>query len=70
MFFMRAHEFIKENASAGGTSAGNVATVVQPLLKNEEESFFGGDMKKYPKYGDTSAIAVIRRPSPTAEAGK
>ena len=66
--FMRAYEFIKENASAGGTSAGNVATVVKPLTTKGEETFFGGDTSKYPKYGDITA--VIRRPSPTAEAGK
>lgn len=28
---MRAHEFIAENASAGATGAGSVATVSQPL---------------------------------------
>jgi hypothetical protein len=28
---MRAHEFIKEDASAGSSSAGSVASVAQPL---------------------------------------
>lgn len=68
---MRAYEFIKENATAGGTSAGNIATVVKPQVQNKKgQTFFGGDSDKYPKYGDVSAVAVIRRPSPTAEAGK
>lgn len=68
---MRAHEFIKENASAGGTSAGNVATVVKPQITTEEgETLFGGTMDDHPKYGNTANVAVIRRPSPTAEAGK
>lgn len=68
---MRAHEFIKENASAGGTSAGNVATVVKPQVTGKKgQTFFGGEDDKFPKYGDIATIAVIRRPSPTAEAGK
>lgn len=67
---MRAHEFIKENASAGSTSSGNVATVVKPQVTGKEgETFFGGNMDDYPKYGDVFNIVVIRRPSPTAEAG-
>jgi len=28
---MRAREFVRENANAGGTTAGNVATLAQPL---------------------------------------
>ena len=68
---MRAHEFIKENASAGGTSAGNVATVVKPQITNKEgQTFFGGDSDDTPEYGNIDTIAVIRRPSPTAEAKK
>ena len=66
---MRAHEFLKENATTGGTAAGNVATVVKPLLgknKQEEPSFFGGDPDDFPGYGDTN-IAIIRRPSPTSK---
>ena len=71
MFFMQAHEFIKENASAGGTSAGNVATIVMPQMVDEEgETFFGNSSGRFPKYGDIANVAVIRRPSPTAEAGK
>ena len=65
---MRAYEFIKENASAGGTSAGNVATVVKPQVTNKKGvTFFGGDMEELPNYGDTKAVAVIRRTSPTAK---
>lgn len=68
---MRAHEFLKENATTGGTAAGNVATVVKPLLgkkkkKQEEPSFFGGDPDKFPSYGDTN-VAIIRRPSPISK---
>ena len=69
---MRAEEFLKENASVGSTAAGNVATVVKPLLAKDktDQSFFGGDPDEYPKYGDTTNVAIIRRPSPTAEANK
>ena len=68
---MRAEEFLKENASVGSTAAGNVATVVKPLTKSgAKQSFFGGDPDEYPMYGDTTNVAIIRRPSPTAEANK
>ena len=43
---MRAHEFITETASAGATSAGNVATVAAPLggmQKRNGGSFFAGN---------------------------
>ena len=30
-FTMRAKEFVKENASAGATSSGSVASVAQPM---------------------------------------
>ena len=65
---MRAYEFLNENASAGGTSAGNVATVTKPLRKGKNNgTFFGGDSDEMPKYGDTGAVVVIRRTSPTAK---
>ena len=62
---MRAIEFLKENASSGATAAGNVATVVKPLQGDAESSFFGGPADDFPPYGST--VAIIRRPSPTAE---
>jgi len=41
---MRASEFITENASAGATSSGSVATVAMPLglQKRSGGSFFSG----------------------------
>jgi hypothetical protein len=42
---MRAQEFIKENASVGGTSSGSVATVAMPLgamASRNPDSFFSG----------------------------
>jgi hypothetical protein len=42
---MRASEFIAENASAGATGSGNVATVAQPLggmITRNSGSFFSG----------------------------
>jgi hypothetical protein len=42
---MRASEFIIENASAGATSSGSVATVAQPLgsvIRRNAGSFFSG----------------------------
>ena len=53
---MRAFEFLKETATAGATAAGNVATVVKPLLgrgkkKKQEQSFFGGSPEDFPGYG-------------------
>ena len=41
---MRAQEFIKENASAGSTSSGSVATVAAPMgmLSRNGGSFFTG----------------------------
>jgi len=68
---MRAYEFIKENASSGGTSASSVATVVKPQVTTAEgETLFGGDANDHPAYGDSTNVTVIRRPSPTAEANK
>lgn len=42
---MKASEFIKENASVGGTSSGAVATVATPLggmISRNGDSFFAG----------------------------
>lgn len=42
---MRASEFIAENATAGATSSGSVATVAQPLgntITRNSGSFFSG----------------------------
>ena len=64
---MRAYEFLKENASSGATSAGNVAVVVKPLQDNGKDTFFGADLEDFPPYGNTT---IIRRPSPTAEIKK
>lgn len=33
---MRAHEFIREDATAGATSSGNIATVSFPLFGDEK----------------------------------
>ena len=68
-YFMKASEFIKENASGGATAAGNVATVVQPL-RSDGKSFFGGDPKASIYYNEKAPVAIIRRPGPTAEANK
>lgn len=48
---MRANEFIRENASTGTTSAGNVAVAIQPLgttLKRVEPSESGKYANSYP----------------------
>jgi hypothetical protein len=42
---MRAREFVAENATAGATGSGNVATVSQPLggvIRRNSGSFFSG----------------------------
>ena len=42
---MRANEFIAENASAGATGSGSIATVAQPLggmITRNGGSFFSG----------------------------
>jgi len=42
---MRAREFVTENASAGATGSGNVATVAQPLggvIRRNSGSLFSG----------------------------
>ena len=55
---MRANEFIRENASVGGTSAGNVATVAQPLsmqTRNGGSFFTGKYMNSADPYPNTPA---------------
>ena len=65
---MRAFEFITETATSGGTSAGNIATVVKPLRKNKKgQSFFGCDTDDMPETatsGGTTAgdIATLIKP--------
>ena len=66
-FSMRAYEFLKENASSGATSAGNVAAVAMPQLSDNGQSFFGVPDEDFPPYG---SIAMIRRVGPTAESNK
>jgi len=42
---MRAQEFIRENASVGGTCAGSIAPVAAPLggtISRNNDSFFSG----------------------------
>jgi len=42
---MRASEFIAENASAGATGSGSIATVAQPMggaIRRNSGSFFSG----------------------------
>lgn len=42
---MRAHEFLSENATAGATGAGSIATVAEPLggvITRNGGSFFSG----------------------------
>ena len=48
---MRANEFIAENASAGATSSGSVATVAAPLggtITRNGGSFFSGKYSNSP----------------------
>jgi hypothetical protein len=56
---MRASEFIAENASAGATSSGSVATVAQPLggvITRNGGSFFSGKyMNSADPYPNTPA---------------
>ena len=56
---MRAQEFIAENATAGATSSGSVATVAQPLggmIRRNAGSFFSGKyMNSADPYPNTPA---------------
>jgi hypothetical protein len=48
---MRAHEFIAENASAGATGSGSIATVTTPvggMLTRNGGSFFSGKYSNDP----------------------
>lgn len=60
---MRAIEFLGEDASAGATSSGNVATVVMPQQTKGKKTFFGTPLEDAPEYGSTKPI-VLRRPNP------
>ena len=58
---MRAREFVTENASAGATSSGNVATVAQPLggtIRRNAGSFFSG---KYSNSATPNTPAWMKR---------
>jgi len=58
---MRAREFVTENASAGATSSGNVATVAQPLggtITRNSGSFFSG---KYSNSATPNTPAWMKR---------
>ena len=55
---MRASEFIAENASAGGTSAGSIATVAAPIgmqTRNGGSFFSGKYMNSADPYPNTPA---------------
>jgi hypothetical protein len=56
---MRAREFVTENASAGATGSGNIATVAQPLggvIRRNAGSFFSGKyMNSADPYPNTPA---------------
>ena len=58
---MRAREFVTENASAGATGSGNVATVAQPLggtITRNGGSFFSG---KYSNSATPNTPAWMKR---------
>ena len=58
---MRAREFVTENASAGATGSGNVATVAQPLggiLTRNSGTFFSG---KYSNSATPNTPAWMKR---------
>ena len=56
---MRAREFVTENASAGATGSGSIATVAQPLggvIRRNAGSFFSGKyMNSADPYPNTPA---------------
>ena len=56
---MRAHEFITENATAGSTGAGSIATVSMPLgnpiTRNGGSFFTGKYMNSADPYPNTPA---------------
>jgi len=58
---MRARDFVTENASAGATSSGNVATVAQPLggtITRNSGTFFSG---KYSNSATPNTPAWMKR---------
>ena len=58
---MRAREFVTENASAGATSSGNVATAAQPLggtITRNSGTFFSG---KYSNSATPNTPAWMKR---------
>ena len=58
---MRAKEFVTENASAGATGSGNVATVAQPLggtITRNSGTFFSG---KYSNSATPNTPAWMKR---------
>ena len=58
---MRAREFVTENASAGATGSGNVATVAQPLggvITRNGGTFFSG---KYSNSATPNTPAWMKR---------
>ena len=58
---MRAREFVAENATAGATGSGNVATVAQPLggmITRNGGSFFSG---KYSNSATPNTPAWMKR---------
>lgn len=66
---MRAIEFLGENATAGATSSGNVATVAMPQQTKDKTTFFGTPLEDAPKYGSTKPI-VLRRSNPLTKENK
>jgi len=56
---MRLHEFVTENATAGATGSGSIATVAQPLggvITRNAGSFFSGKyMNSADPYPNTPA---------------
>ena len=58
---MRAREFVAENASAGVTGSGNIATVAQPLggmITRNSGTFFSG---KYSNSATPNTPAWMKR---------
>jgi hypothetical protein len=58
---MRASEFILENATAGATGSGSIATVAQPLgavIRRNAGSFFSG---KYSNSATPNTPAWMKR---------
>jgi hypothetical protein len=62
---MRLHEFVTENATAGATGSGSIATVAQPLggvITRNAGSFFSGKyMNSADPYPNTPAYMKKRK---------